>query len=669
VRIRRRFLSIPVFWMVSGLQGAAADARLPTEEDFFAPIPRVTSAARLEKSVLEMGASVTIIDRETIEASTALEIPDLLRLVPGFQVTYYNGASFAAAYHGAADQWPPRMEVMVDGRSVYLSAYAAIDWSALGLALEDVERIEVVRGPNAPTFGCNAVVGSINIVTRAPFLLQGAYLRGTVGSQGTGIGVGRLGARIGDWDTSLTIQYQEDDGFDDVDDHTRMTDVRLRGDYQASPEDTLSIQLGLSDGEVGADGQDQMFEPFRDRKVRSSYQQVTWNRRGPSGAGYRLNLYRQHYDSDDEFRVDASGVIPGAYLPLGWFTLSTERYDLELQQNLVPGEHWRLAWGLGGRYDKLSSELLLRSRGRVARSSGRLFGSAEWRPVEDIVLGLDFLTELHEGYGSETSPRLSVNWLASPSRSFRASASRSYHVFNLLGRYVDYPVIASDGTFFRQLVLSESGEDFSPERVSAVELGYTEDWLALGLLLDVRLFREELADAGVQVPRTDGVAYGRDRAGGWVTEGLEIQLDFRPTRDTRLVGAYTLARIDGETAQLLSADGAILEYESLDDTIPRHTLSLLLSQRFGAKWQGSLALFHMERTRWRGEGSEVDPYTRLDLKLARDFRVGDAQVQVSGLVQNLLDEAYDAFRVPGTYDRAGNVFDRRAYLQVSLAFD
>ena len=112
---------------------AAADDRLPTEADYLAPIPTVSSAARLEKSLLEAGMSVTIIDRETIEASPAIEIPDLLRLVPGFQVAHATGAVFAAGYHGANDQWPRRMEVMVDGRSVYLNTISGVEWSALGL--------------------------------------------------------------------------------------------------------------------------------------------------------------------------------------------------------------------------------------------------------------------------------------------------------------------------------------------------------------------------------------------------------------------------------------------------------------------------------------------------------------------------------------------------------
>lgn len=93
--------------------------------------------------------------------------------------------------------------------------------------------------------------------------------------------------------------------------------------------------------------------------------------------------------------------------------------------------------------------------------------------------------------------------------------------------------------------------------------------------------------------------------------------------------------------------------------------------RFNPRWMGSLTLYYMDDVHWRGEGSEVDAYTRLDLKLARDFQLGagGGQGQVAFIVQNLTGNEYNEFRVPGARDRNGNVFDRRAYVQMSLQFD
>jgi len=671
---------------------AVANDSLPTEDDFLAALPKVTSAARLEKPVLEAGISVTIIDRETIEASPAIEIPDLLRLVPGFQVAHATGAVLAPGYHGANDQWPRRMEVMVDGRSVYLNTNSGVDWSVLGLAIEDIERIEVVRGPNSPSFGGNAVLGSINIVTRAPFLLKGAYLRGTFGSEDTEIGVARWGGNIGDWESALTAQYRTDDGFDGVNDHKRLTDLRARGDYQASLTDTVSVQLGLTRGETGADAPadqgynayfDVDFDPFRDRDIRSHYQQLNWDHTNLDGDSYRLNIYHQYYDHDDSYASDISqpdppGLSPGTTLPLGLQVATSERYDIEFQHNPAPWDQWRLAWGLGARYDELSSDLMLVSEGgEVEKWSGRLFGSLEWRPTDDLSVTLDALSEWHESYGTETSPRLGINWLATESRSFRANVSRSYRVFTLLERFIDYPFIDSNGNpiDFPQdgkddyLLKSDLGDDFSPEQVTAYELGYSENWTNLGLFLDLRLFREELDDSGMGGRNPDNTTIWRDEGGGWDATGLDVQLDYRPSRNTRLLGAYSYLEIDGKVGDQVGPNQEIIRYGTVDDTAPRHTLSALLSHRLTPQWSGSLALYYMDNVRWRGEGSEIDSYTRLDLKLARRFELGSAKGQLALIVHNLTDEEYNEFRDPDGSSRDGNVFERRAYLQLGLEFD
>ncbi len=658
--------------------GVAAEQQvLPSEDDFFASVPKVSSAARLEKSLLEMGMSVTIIDREMIAASPAIEIPDLLRLVPGFQVAHATGSVFAPTYHGAADQWPRRMEVMIDGRSVYLNHNSSVEWAALGLAIEDIERIEVVRGGNAPSFGSNAMTGSINIITRAPFLLKGTYLRGTVGTLETGNVVARWGGDIGEWESSLTAQYRADEGFDKVNDQKRLGDLRFRGDYQATPVDGLSVQLGLTSGEVGADAQDEYFNPFRDRDIRSNYQQLVWNREPLDGSRYRLNLYHHYYHHDDDYAPDISGYPvpptytsvfpPGTTLPLGLYTATSERYDLEFQHNLVPGDGWRLAWGLGGRYDALDSDLLLGDLDQVERWSGRVFGSLEWRPVEDVAVSLDALTEVHEGYGSETSPRIAVNWLATDSRSFRASASRSFRVFTLLERYIDNQMFSSNGVYIGTLVTADGHDDFTPEQLTSYELGYSEQWRDLGLFLDVRLFREELEDSGVGLQRPGEATLWTDSGGGWTTKGFDVQLDYRPTVATRLVGAYSYATGDGRVDNELDASGAVVEYDVIDDTIPRHTFSALLSHQFDPQWAGSLALYYVDDMRWRGEGSEVDDYARLDLKLARNFQAGKSRGQLAFIVHNLTGAEYNEFRVPG--GREGNLFDRRAYVQLSLELD
>ena len=111
-------------------------------------------------------AAVTIIDRRTIEASAAVDVVDLFRLVPGFRAYYINANYPGVTYHALGDSNPRRLEVKVDGRSVYESIFSSVQWTTFGVELEDIDYIEVVRGANAPADGSNAFLASINIVTR-----------------------------------------------------------------------------------------------------------------------------------------------------------------------------------------------------------------------------------------------------------------------------------------------------------------------------------------------------------------------------------------------------------------------------------------------------------------------------------------------------------------------
>ena len=129
-------------------------------------IPTVISATRLSQSILDTPASMTVIDRAMIRALGARELPDILRLVPGMVVGRESGSEAFVGYHGTSADGARRMQVLVDGRSIYEAALARIDWIGLPLDVEDIERIEVVRGPNSATYGANSFFAVVNIITR-----------------------------------------------------------------------------------------------------------------------------------------------------------------------------------------------------------------------------------------------------------------------------------------------------------------------------------------------------------------------------------------------------------------------------------------------------------------------------------------------------------------------
>ncbi len=131
-------------------------------------VPQVLTATRLKQSPAEVPGSMTVLDRDLIKASGARDIPELMRLVPGMMVGYLSGNQATVNYHGTNVTEARRLQVLVDGRSVYRPGLATVDWSDIPVAIEDIDRIEVFRGPNAVSYGANALMGVINILTRHP---------------------------------------------------------------------------------------------------------------------------------------------------------------------------------------------------------------------------------------------------------------------------------------------------------------------------------------------------------------------------------------------------------------------------------------------------------------------------------------------------------------------
>ena len=177
--------------IASGSVPAADEVAMadPTERDFLSDMPVVLSVSRLAQPLPEAPGAITVIDREMIRASGFHELPDVLRLVPGFLVGHLTGGITTVNYHALAEDNSRRMQVLVDGRSVYTPSFGGVDWSNLPIALEDVDRIEVIRGPNGATFGANAFLATINIITRHPSQDEGAAMAFSAGQEDLRVGL------------------------------------------------------------------------------------------------------------------------------------------------------------------------------------------------------------------------------------------------------------------------------------------------------------------------------------------------------------------------------------------------------------------------------------------------------------------------------------------------
>lgn len=249
--------------LLLGSPAYAADAMdLPFAEDAAVPAP-VLSATRLSQSLFETPAAVTVIDRQMIEQSGVREIPELLRLVPGMVVAYDTGYDAYVSFHGTAVDLARRMQVLVDGRSIYQPLLASVDWIGLPLELADIERIEVIRGPNSSTWGANSFFAVVNIITRHPADVERARVSYTRGEDGVEDFLARVAQRTGQVDWRLTVAGRSDDGFEanldpskqaqgkhEFTDSKRIRSVYGRGVLAPDPSRSVELAFGFARNEM-----------------------------------------------------------------------------------------------------------------------------------------------------------------------------------------------------------------------------------------------------------------------------------------------------------------------------------------------------------------------------------------------------------------------------------
>ncbi|WP_111655844.1 TonB-dependent receptor plug domain-containing protein [Isoalcanivorax indicus] len=304
-----------------------------------ADIPTVLTPARLRQPQSEVPASVTVIDRTLIDASGARELYQVLRLVPGMVAVKADGNVPTVAYHGTLARDTRRMLVLVDGRSVYQPGFSRVLWNDIPVDLNDVERIEVTRGPNAAAYGANAFTGIVNIITRHPQDMPG----GSVMLRGGNNGV--RDARLTDvqhWaggGVRTTVARRADDGYDkpfrgrEIRDGKVVETLDVRLSHDLNRRDSVDVMLGgarsdLARLEEGAllDFAEVYGAP--DETSQSVFAQARWQRVFSPDHALRLQVYGQHTDGNQRTELCPRDIRTGAVGPGGALLYSREMRDL-----------------------------------------------------------------------------------------------------------------------------------------------------------------------------------------------------------------------------------------------------------------------------------------------------------------------------------------------------
>ncbi len=671
-------------------------------------LPQVLTATRLKQSPAAVPGSMTVLDSELIHASGARDIPELLRLVPGMMIGYGAGNQPTVNYHGSNVNDARRMQVLIDGRSVYRAGLATVDWSDIPVAIEDIERIEVFRGPNTVSYGANALMAVVNILTRNPADSHGTRLKLTRGQDGINDYYASQGIGWDGGDLRLSLSGQQDDGFDkdqfgrDYRDSRRLNRININASHSLAPDQTLEWQLAAKEG---SNQRPYTYQPVFGRYAAGNDADVNakdyagslrWNIDFNPDHSLYVQGSAQHFDRQQVWRAcDASiafspeltrlwqlnpnfaegvarnlftGNLPTTSDPLltsltqqvqdqwnaggrntvcGDVDQSTRetRYDLEIQDTLSLNESLRLVTGMNYRYDRADSQTYF--NGSLDDQTWRLFGQLEWRADEHWVIQGGAMYENTQLSGNSLTPRVAVNYLITPRHGLRAVYSEAVRSPDMFENNVNWSYTVKglspnryglqDGEYF---VKTRGPGNLDQERMRSRELGYNGYFSDIDLSMDVKLFYDEIT--GMISEPLKNNQYIASNANKARFTGSEAQFDWRATQRDRLriTYAYVDAWASNPADRRLSA---------------RNSGSAGWLREWGLGW--SSALFY-----YGDDALNQYRYERVDLRVAKRFKVQGSDLELAALWQQRLDDE------PTT--AVQNRYDSRHRLSVSaeLAF-
>ncbi len=623
-------------------------------DDFSDDLPIVISASRLNQSVLTSPSSVTVIDKAMIEASGFIEFADLLRLVPGFQVAHIDGRSYSAVYHGNGSEISNRLQVLVNGRSTYTPTLSTVEWDLLGVRLEDVERIEVVRGPSSSAYGSNSFTAAINIITKQPDLDASLQLHTRAGNKGERDQLVRHSHSSDNFSYRLTAGTRDNDGFDDRRDSRDLTHISFHGQMNKRERNPIDLYLAYTDGKTGTEeNANELLQRDRDvtswsahlqgRQILSESQEVKWN------------LYHNSDDIDDltETRLlsdlisEALGVTvtPADFEALfgtpdlrtieGSETNDATKTDFEIEYSSSDSQNIQYVVGTGARYETLKSPSYFRERGRLSETSYRLFANSQIPLRDRLTLNSGVIYEYTNNYLGRTSPRISLNWQVVDSQSLRLSAARGYRFPSILDRNFDARTTLPNG-----LVLDErfnSDENLKPETITSYDIGYLGKLSSLPISWDLKLYQEEI---------TDLISFAQDRSSNdtvgnfsrLITNGEEIEsygfegeITYRPENDSFVKFHFNIGRSTFYELRRINPD-VVRRYT---DNAPEKSFGLLASKKLNS-WQVNGAVYYVGDTQWFSQGGSVDSYTKVDASIDKSFQLGqNSQFNIKLAAQNI----------------------------------
>jgi iron complex outermembrane recepter protein len=585
---------------------------------------QVTSVARRPQALDQSAAAVQVLTAEDIRRSGVLTLPELFRLVPGLSVAQANSQSWAISARGFSTVFVNKMLVLIDGRSIYTPLNGGVFWDGQDTLLEDIERIEVIRGPGASLWGANAVNGVINIITKSAHATHGLSVSAGVGNEERAHAGARYGGSLGPHASYRAFAKYF------------LRDATARADGTSADDDYYMIRGGFRlDARLSQAGvmvvQGEMFsnrwgEVVKVATLDPPHERTLATRQGAAGGHLRAR-WSHRISSRADWEVQAYYDQMNRHIPEVVGDQRLHLTGIDIQQRFSWGERQDLVWGAGYRFYRDDTGGLFVLSFAPVRRSMHLFSAFvqdEIAAVEDRArLTAGVKLEHHETVGFEIEP--SVRALVIP--------HEAHTIWAALSRAVRTRTRAEEDTVFHAVDLGpppvivqlRGSRQLRSQALWSAEVGYRAR-LAKELHLDLAMYYNRYLNlTTLEPPTVDATATplraqsrfsdrGRSRS-----YGGELAVLSAPLAGWRLQAAYTLFKY---AVDPLAPGITQVAYDEMSGTSPSHHVLLrsLLDLPYHLELDGAVRLI----SRVAGTNQPIEAYWEADLRLgwrSRGFEV------------------------------------------------
>ncbi len=469
----------------------------------------VSIAAAHEQPISEAPSNVYVITEEDIKNSGSMDLPTILRRIPGMEVIQMTGASFNVSMRGDNQLRANKLMVLIDGRSIYLDESGEVLWKTIPIALHEIKEIQVLKGPASVLYGFNAFDGIINIITKSPSETEGLEVNVGGGEFGSLVTESLYSGKYKDLSFRLSLGHNQTHQWEDRDSLAfRQYKFNVKAQHPLPYNGLLKLSGGLSDTNRFEGPLADILDV--DRSPLQGYVQ----------ADYELpNFFLRLWWSilDDKSILDTNPLISD-FVTITDQNGSSKQfvdwnsYNIESQYSLVPFTGNRVTLGFNYRHNAINSNILPN-----ADPENRLgiYFQDEWNLTPKLTATTGLRFDMHSFINPTYSPRFALVYKPVQNHSFRGTFSMGYRPPTLFETYnvslgsvffPGFPPFVPPSTTVSTL---KGSKDLDPEQIIATELGYQGWYWEHRIRLRVDLFYNHLSDLiGIKRPELTFVNSG-----------------------------------------------------------------------------------------------------------------------------------------------------------------